>query len=291
MSADIVKIDVLHDRAAPVGEIQKIHARRVGVDGGFNGHARHRFLAGKKQIEIACAPTRSFLNDLRDRNAELLPRVLLFERRVSDQLTDLIGAEGFSDFVDREANDARRERGIIAADVRGCKLDRVGCAIQVEPRAGGGVGLMVEDAEERYRLRTREPIVNDEIVGRSAGRNVVYRDCAAEGIDCRDVGRHARLRNFHRVAEENRRHLRDVVGGSRTAAKIAAVEIGEAGFASRTDLKRKPHVARADAFHVTSLLNHGEKNVVAFVEERKFVPHLFELQRDCLRILHLWHGP
>jgi len=98
-----------------------------------------------------------------------------------------------------------------------------------------------------------------------------------DGLLGRVRGIFDQLRNFYRVAEEDRRHLRDVVGCSRTAAEIAAVEIGEAGFASRTNLKWKPHVARADAFDVASLLNHGEKNVVAFVKERKFVPHLFKL--------------
>ena len=86
------------------------------------------------------------------------------------------------------------------------------------------------------------------------------------------------------------RDLRDVVDRAGAAAQIAAVHVGEAGFASGTNLQRQAHVARADAFDVAALLDHGEQDVVALVEQRKFVADLFELQRDGLRILHLCHG-
>ena len=66
------------------------------------------------------------------------------------------------------------------------------------------------------------------------------------------------LGDFHGVPEKYRRDLRDVVNGAGAAAQIAAVHIREAGFASRTNLQRKPHVARADAFHVAALLDHGQ---------------------------------
>jgi hypothetical protein len=98
------------------------------------------------------------------------------------------------------------------------------------------------------------------------------------------------LGDFDGVAEKYGRHLRDVVDGAGTAAQIAAVHIGETCFASGTNLQREAHVARADAFDIAALLDHGEQDVVAFVEERKFVADFFELQCDGLRILHLCHG-
>ena len=98
------------------------------------------------------------------------------------------------------------------------------------------------------------------------------------------------LGDFDGVAEKYGRHLRDVVHGAGTAAQITAVHIGEACFASGTNLQREAHVARADAFDIAALLDHGEQDVVAFVEERKFVANFFELQCDGLRILHLCHG-
>ena len=97
------------------------------------------------------------------------------------------------------------------------------------------------------------------------------------------------LGDFHGVPEKYRRDLRDVVDGAGAAAQVAAVHIGEAGFASGTDLQRKPHVARADFFHVAALLDHGEQDVVPLVEQRKFVAHFFQLQRDGLCVLHLCH--
>jgi hypothetical protein len=88
------------------------------------------------------------------------------------------------------------------------------------------------------------------------------------------------LGDFYGVAEKYGRHLRDVVDRAGTAAQIA----------SGTNLQREAHVARADAFDIAALLDHGEQDVVAFVEERKFVADFFELQCDGLRILHLCHG-
>ena len=82
LAAYVVEVDVLHHGASPVREVEKIHARLVGVDRRFDRNAGHRFFAGEEQIEIARAPARTFLDDLRDRHAELFPLVFLLERRV-----------------------------------------------------------------------------------------------------------------------------------------------------------------------------------------------------------------
>ena len=98
------------------------------------------------------------------------------------------------------------------------------------------------------------------------------------------------LGDFHGVPEKYRRHLGHVVERAGTAAQVAAVHIGQAGLASWTNLQRQPHVARADAFNVAALLDHGQQDVVALVKQRKLVADFFELQRDGLCILHLCHG-
>ncbi len=54
-------------------------------------------------------------------------------------------------------------------------------------------------------------------------------------------------------------------------------------------MQRQAHVSRADAFHVAALLDHGQQDVVALVQQRKLVPDFFQLQRNRLRILHLCH--
>ena len=110
-----------------------------------------------------------------------------------------------------------------------------------------------------------------------------------DGLFRRIAGVFDELRDFDGVPEKYRRHLRDVVDGARAAAQVATVHVREAGLASRTDLQRKPHVARADAFHVAALLDHGQQDVVPLVEQWKFVADFFELQRNRLRVLHLCH--
>src|SRR5271168_3150992 len=99
LAADIVEIDVLHDGASPVRQVEEIHARLIRVDARLDRHARHGFLAGEEQIEIARAPARSFLDDLRNRDAELLPLMLLLQRRVGDELRNLIRTQSLTDFV------------------------------------------------------------------------------------------------------------------------------------------------------------------------------------------------
>ena len=155
LPAHVVEINVLHHGASPVRQIEEIHARLIRVDARLDGHARHGLLAGEEQVEIARAPARSFLDDLRDGDAELLPLMLLLERSVRDQLAHLIRAEGLAHFVDRETHGAGRERGVVAVHVGRRELDGIRRAVQVEPRAGGGVRLMVENAEERNGLTRR----------------------------------------------------------------------------------------------------------------------------------------
>jgi hypothetical protein len=81
LAAYVVEVDVLHHGASPVREVEEIHARLVGVDRRFDRNAGHRFFAGEEQVEIAGAPACTFLDDLRDRDAELFPLVFLLEQR------------------------------------------------------------------------------------------------------------------------------------------------------------------------------------------------------------------
>jgi hypothetical protein len=97
------------------------------------------------------------------------------------------------------------------------------------------------------------------------------------------------LRDFNREAEENRRDLRDVVRRAGAAAQVAAVRVVGAGFASRVDLQGQAHIAAGNLLHVAALLDHGEQNVVALVEQGHFVAHLLELQRDDIRVCLCWH--
>jgi len=64
-----------------------------------------------------------------------------------------------------------------------------------------------------------------------------------DGLFRRIAGVFDELGDFDGVPEKYRRDLRDVVDGARAAAQVAAVHVGKAGLASRTDLQRKPHVA------------------------------------------------
>ena len=60
---------------------------------------------------------------------------------------------------------------------------RIRGAVEVEPRAGGGVGLVIEDAEERNGLRAGEPVVNDHVVGDGAAGQRVHLNQRVERID------------------------------------------------------------------------------------------------------------
>jgi len=95
-----------------------------------------------------------------------------------------------------------------------------------------------------------------------------------EGLVRRVGGVFDELRDFDCVPEKHRRHLRDVACGSRTLANVAADQVREVGLASRTELQRKPHVARADAFHVATLLDHSQQDVVPLVKQRKLIADL-----------------
>ncbi len=56
------------------------------------------------------------------------------------------------------------------------QLLRIRRAVQVEPRAGGRVVLVILDAEQRHRRRAGQPVVHDHVVRRRAGRHVVHGD-------------------------------------------------------------------------------------------------------------------
>src|SRR4029077_3011274 len=72
---------------------------------------------------------------------------------VGDELGDVVDAQRFADLVDGQAHVGRRERRIPSIDARGLQLDRISCAVQVEPCAGGGGVLVILDAEEGNGLR------------------------------------------------------------------------------------------------------------------------------------------
>src|SRR5882724_9540023 len=97
------------------------------------------------------------------------------------------------------------------------------------------------------------------------------------------------LGDFNREAEENRRDLRDVIRRAGTAPEIAAVRVVRTGFASGIDLQWQTHVAARDFLDVAALLDNGEQNIVALVEQGHFVAHLLELQRDDIRVCLCWH--
>ena len=102
-----------------------------------------------------------------------------------------------------------------------------------------------------------------------------------DGFFARVGGVFDELGDFHREAEKYRRNCGDVVRGARAAAQIAAVGVVASGFAAGIYLQRK-RMARAGNFlDVAALLDHGEQNVVALVEQGHFVAHLFQLQRDA----------
>src|SRR2546426_9935457 len=52
VAVDFVEVNVLEDGAAPVREIEKIHAGLVGVDAGLDRDAAHGLAAAEEQIEI-----------------------------------------------------------------------------------------------------------------------------------------------------------------------------------------------------------------------------------------------
>src|SRR6266571_4746201 len=77
VAVEFVEVDVLQHGAAPVREVEKIHAGLVGVDAGLDGDAAHGFAAAEEQIEIVAVATAAFLDDLRNGDAEIFPGVLL----------------------------------------------------------------------------------------------------------------------------------------------------------------------------------------------------------------------
>src|SRR5271163_3500424 len=64
VAIDFVEVDVFEDGAPPVREVEKIHARLVGIHAGLDGNAAHRFAAAEEQIEIVAAALAAFFNNL-----------------------------------------------------------------------------------------------------------------------------------------------------------------------------------------------------------------------------------
>src|SRR6266446_5148028 len=97
VAVDFVEVDVLQHGAAPVREVEEIHAGLVGVDAGLDGNAAHGLAAAEEQIQIVAVATAAFLDDLRDGDAEIFPGVLLLDRHVSDELAEVVDAQSFAD--------------------------------------------------------------------------------------------------------------------------------------------------------------------------------------------------
>src|SRR6266436_4715375 len=151
-----VEVNVLEDGAAPVREVEKIHAGLVGVYAGLDRDTAHGFAAAKEQVEIVAVAAAAFLDDLRNGDAEIFPGVLLLDSHVSDELAQMIDAQCFADLVDGEAHVGRGERGVAGVDAGRGQLHGIRRAVEVEPRSGGRVVLVILDAEERARLRATE---------------------------------------------------------------------------------------------------------------------------------------
>src|SRR6266478_3617185 len=151
----------------------------------------------------------------------------------------------------------------------------------------GGAGDGVDGAEDAVAgglhqlVEKRAELLH--AIGHFALRGVFDGAFAAGG------GVFNQLRDFNREAEENRRDLRDVIGRAGAAPEVAAVRVVRTRFASRVDLQGQAHVAAGNFLHVAALLDHGEQNVVALVEQGHFVARLFELQRDDIRVCLCWH--
>src|SRR6266478_4890852 len=79
VAVDFVEVNILEDGAAPVREVEKIHAGLVGVDAGLDGDAAHGLAAAEEQVEIVAVAAAAFLDDLRNGDAEIFPGVLLLD--------------------------------------------------------------------------------------------------------------------------------------------------------------------------------------------------------------------
>src|SRR5258707_3449139 len=60
VAVDFVEVDVLQYGAAPVREVEEIHAGLVGVDTGLDGDAAHGFASPEEQIEIVAVASAAF---------------------------------------------------------------------------------------------------------------------------------------------------------------------------------------------------------------------------------------
>src|SRR5713101_673388 len=98
VAVDFVEVDVLQHGASPVREVEEIHAGLVGVDAGFDRDAAHSFAAAEEQVQIVAIATATFLNDLRNGDAQIFPGVLLFDRHVGNELAQVVDAQCFADF-------------------------------------------------------------------------------------------------------------------------------------------------------------------------------------------------
>src|SRR5207245_8342106 len=104
VAIDFVEVDVFQHGAAPVREVEKVHAGLVGVDAGLDGDAAHGFAAAEEQVEVVAIARATFFDDLRDGDAEVFPGMLLLDGNVSDELGDVFDTERLQAILDVQAH-------------------------------------------------------------------------------------------------------------------------------------------------------------------------------------------
>src|SRR5260370_6268874 len=99
VAVDFVEVDVFQNGAAPVREVEKIHAGLVGVDAGFDRDAAHGLASAEEQVQIVAVAAAAFLDDLRDGDAKIFPGMLLLNGHVSDEFAHMADAQSIADIV------------------------------------------------------------------------------------------------------------------------------------------------------------------------------------------------
>src|SRR5262249_22410361 len=118
VAVDFVEVNVFQHSAAPVREVEEVHAGLIGVDAGLDRYSAHGLAAAEEQVEIVAAACSAFLNDLRHGDAEIFPGVSLLNRHIGDELRDVVDAQRFAYLVDGEAHVRGRERCVAGVDTR-----------------------------------------------------------------------------------------------------------------------------------------------------------------------------
>src|SRR5208337_2145069 len=73
VAIDLVEINVFQHGAAPVRQIQEVHARLVRVYAGLDRNPAHRLPSGEQQVQVVSVSAAAFLDDGTHRDAQILP--------------------------------------------------------------------------------------------------------------------------------------------------------------------------------------------------------------------------